>query len=58
MVAASIAASAAVKLLNVGINKTRSGVIDIMRLFGADITITNERYYAGEPVADIVRAVS
>ncbi|MDO5769914.1 MAG: bifunctional prephenate dehydrogenase/3-phosphoshikimate 1-carboxyvinyltransferase, partial [Psychrobacter sp.] len=37
----------------VGINPTRTGVIDILRMMGADITITNEAFVGGEPVADI-----
>jgi len=53
MVAASIAKDADVTLLHVGINPTRTGVIDILRLMGADITLSNEREVGGEPVADI-----
>lgn len=54
MVAASIADNAELKLTHVGINPTRSGVIDILRLMGADITLENERFVGGEPVADII----
>ncbi len=38
---------------NVGINPTRSGIIDVLCDMGADITIKNERCEAGESVADI-----
>jgi 3-phosphoshikimate 1-carboxyvinyltransferase len=38
----------------VGINPTRTGVIDILKLMGADITITNQRDIGGEPVADLI----
>ncbi|MAS10684.1 3-phosphoshikimate 1-carboxyvinyltransferase [Salinisphaera sp.] len=41
-------------LTGVGVNPTRRGVIDILDRMGADITLTNTREQAGEPVADIV----
>ena len=53
MVAASIAEGSDLLLSHVGVNPTRSGVIDILRLMGADITLMNERLVGGEPVADI-----
>jgi 3-phosphoshikimate 1-carboxyvinyltransferase len=37
----------------VGINPTRTGIIDILRLMGANIEVLNEREVGGEPVADI-----
>jgi len=57
MVGAAIAEGSDVTLEHVGINPTRVGVINILRLMGADLTVTNEREVGGEPVADIrVRA--
>nr|WP_272890730.1 bifunctional prephenate dehydrogenase/3-phosphoshikimate 1-carboxyvinyltransferase [Stutzerimonas sp. S1] len=57
MVAASISPDSDVLLEHVGINPTRTGVIDILKLMGADITLENQREVGGEPVADIrVRA--
>ncbi len=57
LVAASIADGSDLVLEHVGINPTRTGVIDILRLMGADITLENEREVGGEPVADLhVRA--
>ncbi len=53
MVAASIAEGSDITLSHVGINPTRIGVINILRLMGADITLLNERLVGGEPVADI-----
>lgn len=53
IVAASIVPNADIKLLDVGINQTRIGVINILRLMGANIEISNERYFGKEPVADI-----
>lgn len=57
LVGASIAPDSDVTLKHVGINPTRTGVIDILRLMGANIEIMNERTVGGEPVADI-RVVS
>ena len=53
MVAASIAPNSDITLAHVGVNPTRTGVIDILRLMGADITLSNEKEVGGEPVADI-----
>jgi len=53
MVGASIAPGSDIVLQHVGINPTRTGVIDILKLMGADITLMNEREVGGEPVADI-----
>ncbi len=53
MVGASIAEDAEVVLTHVGVNPTRTGVIDILKLMGADIRLENERVAGGEPVADI-----
>lgn len=53
MVGAAIAIDSDVTLEHVGINPTRTGVIDILRLMGAKIDVTKEREVGGEPVADI-----
>jgi 3-phosphoshikimate 1-carboxyvinyltransferase len=53
MVAASIAEESDITLKHVGINPTRIGVINILRLMGANITLQNEKEVGGEPVADI-----
>ena len=53
MVAASIASDSDITLQHVGINPTRTGVIDILKLMGADIDIVNRQEMGGEPVADI-----
>ena len=57
LVGASIAENSDVTLNHVGINPTRTGVIDILRLMGANIEVLNERSVGGEPVADL-RVVS
>ena len=54
MVAASIAPGSDICLRHVGLNPTRTGVIDILKLMGADIRIDNEREVGGEPVADVI----
>ncbi|MCU0935400.1 MAG: 3-phosphoshikimate 1-carboxyvinyltransferase [Gammaproteobacteria bacterium] len=57
LVGASIAAGSELVLEHVGVNPTRTGVLDILRLMGADVTLENERLAGGEPVADLrVRA--
>ena len=53
MVAAAIAPGSDITLQHVGINPTRVGVINILQLMGADITLLNQREVGGEPVADI-----
>lgn len=53
LVAASIVEGSDILLEHVGINPTRTGVIDILRLMGADITFEQQRVVGGEPVADI-----
>ena len=54
MVAAAVHPDAEVHLTGVGINPTRSGIIDVLRAMGAEIDVEEERVVAGEPVADIV----
>lgn len=57
MLAAILSESADVLIEGVGVNPTRTGVIDILKGMGADISLQNTRMYGDEPVADIrVRA--
>ncbi len=53
LVAASIAPESDLTLKHVGINPTRTGVIEILNLMGADIALLDEREIGGEPIADI-----
>lgn len=53
LVGASIAPGSDLTLEHVGVNPTRTGVIHVLRLMGADIEIFNEREAGGEPVADL-----
>jgi 3-phosphoshikimate 1-carboxyvinyltransferase len=54
IVAACIHPDAELRLTGVGINPTRTGLLDALRLMGADIDVEEERIVGGEPVADIV----
>ena len=57
LVGACIAPGSDLTLEHVGINPTRIGVLNILKLMGADIELQNAREVGGEPVADIrVRA--
>jgi len=57
LVGASIAPGSDLQLQHVGINPTRTGVLEILKLMGADIVLSNPRVVGGEPVADVrVRA--
>ena len=42
-----------VTIRHVGVNPTRTGLIDVMTRMGADIQVLNPREDAGEPVADL-----
>lgn len=53
MVLGSIMPGSEITIKNVGMNPTRTGIIDVMNAMGADITISNERIEGGEPAADI-----
>ena len=53
LVGASIAQGSDLLLEHVGMNPTRDGVINILRLMGADIEVLNARVVGGEPVADL-----
>lgn len=53
MVAGSIVPEADIILEHTGINPTRTGVLEVLQMMGADITLLNPRESGGEPVADI-----
>jgi 3-phosphoshikimate 1-carboxyvinyltransferase len=53
LVAASIMPHSQLTLKNVGINPTRTGILDVLKAMGADILLHNERLSGREPVADI-----
>ena len=53
LVGASIAPDSDLVLEHVGWNPTRTGVVEVLRLMGADIEVLAEREVGGEPVADL-----
>lgn len=53
LVAGAIVPDSDLLIENVGINPTRTGVLDVLQMMGADITQENLREVAGEPVADL-----
>ncbi len=53
IVAALVVPNASLRIENVGINHTRSGIIDALREMGAVIRLENRRTYGYEEVADI-----
>ncbi|MGH8443032.1 MAG: 3-phosphoshikimate 1-carboxyvinyltransferase [Nevskiaceae bacterium] len=53
MVGAAIAPGSDLTLAGVGVNPTRTGIVEILRRMGADIEIESGRMLGGEPVADI-----
>ncbi len=53
LVAGSIIPGSEVIIENVGLNPTRTGILDVLEKMEANITLINERDVAGEPVGDI-----
>jgi 3-phosphoshikimate 1-carboxyvinyltransferase len=58
IVAALITEDSEVVLRGVGINPTRTGVLDLLRQMGGALRVENTREIGGEPVADIVACSS
>jgi len=54
LVAALLAGAGDVTIAGVGVNETRTGLLDILAAMGAEIDVTNPREESGEPVADLV----
>ncbi len=53
IVAALLSKHAKLSIKNVGVNPTRLGLLHLLKLMGANITLQNQRYYQFEEVADI-----
>jgi 3-phosphoshikimate 1-carboxyvinyltransferase len=53
LVAGSISRGGGLTIKGVGINPTRTGLLDILALMGADLRLVNHRSAGAEPVADI-----
>src|SRR5699024_12540163 len=53
IVAAAIVPHSSIVLKNVGLNSTRTGIIDVIKTMGGDITISNEQEISGEGLGDL-----
>ena len=53
LVAGAIVPDSELVIENVGVNPTRTGVLEALAMMGADISQENQRLVAGEPVADL-----
>lgn len=53
LVLGSIMPDSCIEIKNVGVNPTRTGILDVLTEMGADIELNNRRISAGEQVADI-----
>ena len=51
VLAATLLAGSELIVSGVGVNPTRTGILDILRLMGADLRLLNPREAGGEPVA-------
>ncbi|MEW6542841.1 MAG: 3-phosphoshikimate 1-carboxyvinyltransferase, partial [Nitrospirota bacterium] len=59
LVGATIVPGSDVTITGVGVNPTRTGLLETLKEMGADIQVFNQREEAGEPVADLrVRSAS
>jgi len=54
LVAGAIVPGSELVVENVGVNPTRTGILEALEMMGADIQLQNQREAAGEPVADIL----
>ncbi|MFB2770461.1 3-phosphoshikimate 1-carboxyvinyltransferase [Pelatocladus sp. BLCC-F211] len=53
LIAGAIVPNSDLVIENVGVNPTRTGILEALAMMGADIQLLNEREVAGEPVADL-----
>ena len=53
LIGASIIPGSNILIENVGLNPTRTGILEVMKIMAADFEILNQREIAGEPVGDI-----
>ncbi|MDE5411913.1 3-phosphoshikimate 1-carboxyvinyltransferase [Alkalihalobacterium chitinilyticum] len=58
LVAGAIVPNSQIVLENVGVNPSRTGIIDVLQQMGAKLELINERESNGEPVADIIISTS
>lgn len=53
LVAGAVVPGSELVIENVGVNPTRTGILEALGMMGADIELENQREVAGEPVADL-----
>jgi len=54
IVAATLVPGSEITVEDVGVNPTRTGLLDVLRAMGAGVTLHNERTVSGEPVAGLI----
>jgi 3-phosphoshikimate 1-carboxyvinyltransferase len=58
LVAAALLPGSEVTVEGVGVNPTRTGLLDVLRAMGAGVAVEGEREQGGEPVADVTMRAS
>jgi len=53
LVAAALVPGSSILIRDVGLNPTRTGILDVLREMGALVSVANQHMTAGEPVGDI-----
>ena len=53
LVAAAVTPGAALTVENVGLNPSRTGILEVLEQMGARLSVLNQRDVAGEPVGDL-----
>ena len=53
LVAAAIVPHSRVTVSGLGLNETRTGLMDLLRAMGAELAAKNKRLSAGEPIGDV-----
>ncbi|NES83338.1 MAG: 3-phosphoshikimate 1-carboxyvinyltransferase [Moorea sp. SIO2B7] len=53
LVATAIVPGSELLIENIGVNPTRTGILEVLEMMEADINLENQRLVAGEPVADL-----
>jgi 3-phosphoshikimate 1-carboxyvinyltransferase len=54
LVAATLVPGSALRLEKVGVNPTRTGLLDVLRRMGANVTVEDRRMAGYEPVAELI----
>ncbi len=53
LIAAAIIPHSEITIENCGQNETRTGILEILEMMGAELTVTNQQVTGGEPAADL-----